>query len=200
MLHRVLGDVLIVVVYAASLLYPDMPWVLSGFHLAMQHGLQEVNHRVLMVTLLQVSNSCDSRRMLLTDGIAAYVTAICVAMALVARTSAFASMDRRAKGTGIILVCTLALAARHERYGGHLLEVARVLLFIVLSHVSPRELDDWTMAGRTAWVLACHYRPFLAVAMLQIIADAEVPLTQVQVENLRRKKLLEVETWDLRMV
>ena len=49
-------------------------------------------------------------------------------MAVVARTSAFASMNRRAKGTGIILVCTLALAARHESYGGHLLEVARVLL------------------------------------------------------------------------
>tara|TARA_B100000900_G_scaffold405448_1_gene415068 strand:+ start:1780 stop:2364 length:585 start_codon:yes stop_codon:yes gene_type:complete len=188
------SDVLCLLAYVAVLQAHTMPWVITGFHLALQQMLGILHPRVAIVSLLQVSNTCLNQRVRVAAGPMLGISLLSIMVALASRGRAFSRVPTTVRGAAIICVYTAVLAVHNQEMVDPVFDTVRVALFLLVNHVQPDTVGPWTLAARTGWILACHFRLLLGLALLQAIFDADVK------EDTRKALDKEIETWDLRMV
>ena len=192
------GDYATAIVYALLLYHDRFVWAATGVHLAIRYATGTLHSSCVSVSVLQLSNTCERLRAVVPPAAGYGIAGLGIALCLAARTDIFHDMSPRARGAVVIMFYTLALTMNRVHSVAMQADIARVVLFVSISHYLRRHggLADWESEARACWVLACYAMPALAIALLQLAVDtaddgkALLPTTHA-------KEPFAIETWDL---
>tara|TARA_B100000519_G_scaffold194872_1_gene199223 strand:+ start:247 stop:885 length:639 start_codon:yes stop_codon:yes gene_type:complete len=189
------ADAATVLLYAFLLYYDKLVWAATGLHLAVRYGTSTLRSSCVCVSVLQLSNTCERMRAVVPPAAGYGIAAVGLLLCLATHGDVFGELPRTWRGATVITFYTLSLTINRVHSVAPEVDIARVVLFVSLSHCFGRRRSDvsWETEARTCWVLACYAMPALMVALLQLAIDVssekpdEVLPTTTQV----------IETWDV---
>lgn len=188
------ADYATVVVYALLLHFDRFVWAATGLHVALRYATGTLHSSCVSVSVLQLSNTCERLRAVVPPAAGYGIAGLGAVLCLAARTDIFHDLSLRSRGAVVIVFYTLALTINRAHSVAQEADVARVVLFVSISHYLHRNrgLAEWEEEARACWVLACYALPVLGLAMLQLAVDtSDSGKPVLPTDNTY------IETWDL---
>ena len=107
-------DVSAIVVYWLTLYFSDMAWVFTGLNVAMRHLFDKADPVPLIISAMQISDTCDSTRVLLYGPTVYIVWMFVFSAGYLSRTPLFSERTHQEKRAFVCLMMTVALSTRGE--------------------------------------------------------------------------------------
>ena len=192
---RVLADVVTVLLYAVLLYYNKLVWAATGLHLAVRYATSTLQSSCICVSVLQLSNTCERMRAVVPPAAGYGIAGVGLLLCAAAHSNSFCEQPKAWRGATVITFYTLALTINRVHSVPLEADLARVVLFVSLSHCLRRRLSSvqWQTEARTCWVLACYAMPALVLALLQLATDT----AGEEVGDVLPTSVPAIETWDV---
>lgn len=198
-MRDVAADVSVIVVYWLTLCVRDMAWVFTGLNLSIRTMLDLTDTPTLVVSALQLSDTCDTTRVLIT-GPSVYIVGFFVfLLAYISRNSIFQERTCSEKRAFVCTMMTIALSTRASVNHRILFNTTKAAVYMLLCRVSDTKAGTWDTQARVCWSLCAYSYPLLLVAFMQVPFDAE----SYEISVKRKKsvgvpeKNKKIETWDV---
>ena len=188
------ADVATVLLYAFLIYYDKLVWAATGLHLAVRYGTSTLHSSCVCVSVLQLSNTCERMRAVVPPVASYGIAAVGIMLCIAAHGDVFYQLPKTWRGATVITFYTLSLTINRVHSVPPQVDIARVVLFVSLSHCLSRQRSDvhWETEARTCWVLACYAMPALMVALLQLAFDVSS-----EQKNVLPTYTHAIETWDV---
>ncbi len=188
------ADVATVLLYAFLTYYDKLVWAATGLHLAVRYGTSTLHSSCVCVSVLQLSNTCERMRAVVPPVASYGIAAVGIMLCIAAHGDVFYQLPKTWRGATVITFYTLSLTINRVHSVPPQVDIARVVLFVSLSHCLGRQRSDvqWETEARTCWVLACYAVPALVVALLQLAVEVSSEKKDVLPTSTPA-----IETWDV---
>jgi len=190
----IVSDVSAIVTYGITLYVTDLAWVITGLSVAMRILFLRTDTVTTIISILQLSDTCDTTRVLL-QGPSVYVVGVfAFVLSLLSRKNIFTQRPDAEKRAFVCLLMTIALSTRGAVQHRILFNIVKASTYVMLCRVSDNKLGVWDVQARSCWIFSAYWYYMLIPAFVQVSFDAE----KYEITFQRKPKTNKIiETWDV---
>lgn len=190
----IVSDVSAIVTYGITLYVSDLSWVITGLSVAMRILFLKIDTVTIMICILQLSDTCDTTRVLLRGPSVYVVGFFAFVLSLLSRQNMFTQRTEPEKRAFVCLLMTIALSTRGAVQHRILFNMVKASIYVVLCRVSDNKLGVWDVQARSCWIFSAYWYYMLIAALMQVSFDAE----KYEITFQRKPKTSKnIETWDV---